>query len=139
VLVVPQDGTMVLLEKLRDLYLSASTFMHLFKNNYSPVETSVLGDFTESTFPGYAAGLSAWNTAAFLNGSGKAEIDADSATVFTCSGSASESAYGYYVMDPTDTELLWAERFASPVVISTAGDFVSVLARFTMLTEFTGP
>jgi hypothetical protein len=118
--------------------LPSPTVVHLFVNDYIPDETSVIGDFTEATFPGYSPAPATWPTPAFLNMDGQAEIDAINASTFSSTGTSIQTAYGYFVDDGSLTTCLWAERFSSPVPFMLSGSFVSVLLVLTAVSAFSG-
>lgn len=109
----------------------------LFKNNYSPVDATVLGDLTEADFDGYARiTLSTWSAAA-LDGSNKASSAIASQT-FTMSAPAAtpNTIYGIYVLTAGGA-LLYAERNpAGGITMNTAGQTYSYLPRFTGKSEF---
>lgn len=49
------------------VYANPGMKMHLYVNNYTPLPSSVLGDFTEAAWPGYAAQtLSVWSAASIV-------------------------------------------------------------------------
>ncbi len=114
-LLVPDVGEVELLDKmLKDALSTDETLtFRLFTNDFTPVEGSVLTDFTEAIFAGYAASVltrASWPAAATAAGvtsttnavQGNTKTDAGSVTVF-----------GYTVEGTTSTVLLWAERFAA--------------------------
>lgn len=108
-----------------------NTFLlRLFKNDYTPLITSVVGDFVEADFAGYAeVALTAWG-AIFTNANNQAETD-EEVNVFTKeAGGSANTIYGYYVTDSSGV-LMWAERNpAGGQVMSATGDTYSVLPRF---------
>lgn len=93
--------------------------LHLFKNDYTPDDDSVLVDFTESTFTGYA-------TVPILRAEmGAPAIDTnvayttrDTAPEFTCSGGSPENAYGWYLTSDDDDTVIFAQRFDTPRVMA---------------------
>jgi hypothetical protein len=108
--------------------------LRLFKNNATISTTSVVGDFTESTFPGYAAklgGLGFSSSAAAIDASGNASQNTGVINWTRATGAGSESLYGYYLVDNASGGLLWAEKFVGgPFTIDTAGQIVSVQLYF---------
>jgi len=116
--------------------LLEGAFLRVFKNNYTPINTSVLGDFTEADFDGYAEiELLGWSAAA-LNVDNKGETEL-AVQVFEMTGNTTpNTVYGIYVVSAAN-ELLYAERNpAGGVLMNTAGQTYSYLPRFTAITEF---
>jgi len=107
--------------------------IHLFKNNFVPVEAQVLADFVEADFDGYAAQtLAAWGTVA-LNVDGDAQM-VHTPIVWTHDGGATGcDVYGYYVVDAAGLVLLWAERNAAgPVLMDTLNQVYSVVPKLIL-------
>lgn len=128
-LLVPIVGENVILENIVNKTAPQNPVLRLFQNNITPADTDTAGTYTESTFPGYAAitltGAS-WNSAA----SGSIAYSAQQ--TITCSGSASQSVYGYYITQVTSGILMWAERDASaPFAIANSGDAVKITPTIT--------
>lgn len=127
---VTQPALVTLLDDLqseRDTWV-----MGLYTNNYTPLETSVIGDFTEATFGGYSrVAVDAWG-AAFWSSGGWAESDAALAT-FTATGAGLPvTVYGYFLLD-AGGNVVGAERNpAGGVTLSTAGQVFPVWPRFTL-------
>jgi hypothetical protein len=114
---------------------SAYWRVRLFKNDYTPLVTSVLGDFTEADFTGYSGFQVAVWLAAVINGAGKGIIVASPLLWTAGVIGTGNTIYGYYVTEGTDALVSYAERFASPVVIANVGDFVVVTPSVTAVTE----
>lgn len=95
--------------------------LHLFNNNYSPADTDTSPSvFTEPTDPGYS--VMTINPGSWIvtntGGSGSVWVYPTVTWLF----SAGDTIYGYYVTDPTDGVVLWAEDFAGgPVTIPSIG------------------
>jgi hypothetical protein len=108
----------------------------LYKNNYTPINTSLLANFTECNFDGYARiTLTGWPAAA-LDANNKAAT-ALAAQTFTCTGAVTPNdVYGMFVVSGAGA-LMFAERNPSgPITINTAGQTYSYTPKFTGLTEF---
>lgn len=136
-LVVPQEGSLILVELLRSA-LPSPLRVHLFVNDFIPDWTSTLTDFNEATFPGYTPGTASFPNPPSLNFDNAAEIDAGSPAVFNSTGPSGQTAYGYWVDNGTYDKIWWCERFASPVTFFITGSFVQIALGFTGITEFTG-
>jgi hypothetical protein len=95
--------------------------IHLFKNNLTPTDASVIGDFTEADFTGYASQNLTTFATAFLNGANQGETDAGLYT-FTQSGSTTtNNIYGYYVTTAGGA-LVYSERNPNaPVAMTGSG------------------
>jgi hypothetical protein len=125
-IVVPDVGEVTLLENIKTSY-SNSFHLHLYKNNFTPVEASVLGDFTEADFSGYATQAFGFTTA--LTVAGISYIVGSPLMWQQNGGGTSNTIYGYYVTDNSNTILLWAERFSSSKSMAGLADLLTVVAR----------
>jgi len=119
-LLVPDVGEVLLLSyALNKTAPGDDVKLKLFKNDYTPVEGSVVGDFTEADTAGYAAislAKADW-TVATNTGTTTAE---QPQKTFTLTGAGTH--YGYYITDTAGTGLLWAERFSdAPHTIPSGG------------------
>jgi len=104
--------------------------LRLFKNDKTPADADVVGDYTEANFTGYAAPT--------LTGASWTVTPGDPATAayaeqdFTSSADQSaQTVYGYYLTRATGGELVWAERFPTSQVIQNNGDRISITPRIT--------
>lgn len=105
--------------------------MHLYINDRVPTQFDVLGDYTEATFPGYAAQtMTSWGPA-FLNAEFQGEAN-DVLHTFTATSEpvSPESVYGTYWTDPSANLVRAERRPAGPVEIH-AGTQFSVQPRVT--------
>jgi hypothetical protein len=119
---VPNVGEAKMLEIILGLTPPQNLVLHLFKNNITPASTMVLSDYTEATFTGYAAvTLSSANWT--VTAGGPTTVEYTSGVSFTCSGTTSESVYGFYLTDALSSALMWSERFDdAPFVITYPND-----------------
>lgn len=99
----------VLLSELNDLialYYDGAD-LRLYSNNVTPSEISVIGDFTECTFTGYASqSMTPWSTS-YLPGILSAEGLSPPRT-FTCTAGGPQNVYGVFVT--VSGALLYAQR-----------------------------
>lgn len=99
---------------------------HLFVNDVDVTAETVIGDFDEAAFDGYAAdavgALAGPITLADGQRAMHAEVDFIAATGIVGPG---EVVYGVYVTDGAGTTLYAAERLSIPVPIANPGDFLS--------------
>lgn len=73
--------------------------VRLYTNNYTPVFGSVIGNFTEAAFPGYAAiNVNDWMVGADVS-SLRVQLISAAVKTFTYSGGGSPpyTVYGYYI------------------------------------------
>lgn len=129
---VVNEGEKILLNWM---FKSAGTnaVLHLYKNDYTPVDTSTVANFTASTFGGYTPATltrANWNNSV-TNAAGKAEIVYS--TDISWTSSTSETVIGYYVVD-TSGALLFAEKFAQARAL-VDGDSLTISPRFTLRSE----
>jgi len=131
---VPNGGELLILAELIAYF--DSLVLHLYKNNYTPIDTSVVGDFTSADFDGYASiALGPWG-APYTNGAGKAETD-ETVRTFTMTGAVTPNTIYGYTVQTAGGALVWAERNpAGGILLDGAGQVYSVLPRFTGKSEF---
>lgn len=139
---VPDVGELLLLNVLTGqagaTNISALTCF-LYSNNYTPVDGSVVGDFTEANFGDPAVNqarktLSAW-TAASTTGDSHAQSTAAAMTYTNTSGAAKD-VYGYWVGNVTKTNLYFAERFAGAPLNIPNNTALILTPNFTLISEF---
>jgi len=109
--------------------------LRLYKNNYTPIDSTLASDMTEADFSGYSqVGITMGSPTEVAN---KAKSVATAAAVFTHNGGGTANTiYGYYVYDTILGACLWAERFGSSQLMTNNGDEISVTAVLTADSEF---
>jgi hypothetical protein len=134
-LVIPNGSLTFVLDQLIDGEFGTLQVMHLFQNNVTVSDTTVIGDLEEATFDGYnSQGISGWSDA--LAVLPRAMTGANALTWAKIIGANPNSIYGYYVTD-LDGNLLWCENDPSaPVAMTTPGNTYTVVPRFTIRSEF---
>jgi len=137
-LVVPDEGEKELLDKmLKDaLSVNEDYVLKLFKNDFTPANTTSAGSLTEADFTNYVAitlTRATWNVAV-TNGSNKAETSYNTSPQSWTSGTTGNTIFGYYIIGATSTAVLWAERFATARVLSD-GDVLNLTPKFTLNSE----
>lgn len=128
-----KQGTVIALDRLR---LDGDTFttIRLFQNDHDPDPDDVDGSYVQADFSGYSPTLLGdWN-AAFVNGTGKGEIDADTVSWVHSGGATGNTCYGVYVTN-ADGHVVYAERFPAPQVMASSGDTIVYNAKFTLVTQ----
>ncbi len=97
----------------------------LFTSNTTPGTATVLGDFTEATFAGYAAiagSAITWSAAALV---GHIAQSTGSNLVFNNTSGGAVNVYGVYVTNAANTVLYFAERDpAAPVSVPAGGSYI---------------
>ena len=117
-------------------YGADNLLLHLYQNNYTPTDSSVIGSFTEATFDGYASQtIATWSTPSVT---AHVASSAAAPNVFTKSaGSTPNSIYGYYVTDSANTVMYWAERDPdAPIPMTSTGNTYTVTVRDTQQSLF---
>lgn len=89
--------------------------IHGFKNDYTPVNGSLLANFIESDFPGYSAlAILRANFGAPFLVANVAYIEQSVAPLFDCSGGTGQNMYGWYLTEDVDDTVVLAQRFDTP-------------------------
>jgi len=103
----------------------------LFKNDFTPDANSVLADFTEADFSGYAKVFP--NEAFYKNDTDNRFEQQHAVGVFTHNGGGvSNTIYGWYAVGAVDngggtqSEVMMSERFASPITMQESGDSIRI-------------
>jgi hypothetical protein len=95
---------------LQNLVAPFNTFtLRLFVNNHTPASPDTASNYTEASFPGYAAiAVNAWGNAAFnASSQGQTTETVRTFTQTSVPGSP-QTVYGYYITD-AGGNLQWAE------------------------------
>jgi hypothetical protein len=106
--------------------LLATPKIHLFSNDFQPMPTTLIGDFTEAAFSGYAA------VSAVLTGPVNFGLTASalvSPGVFLATDVdpfVPDTLRGWVLEDSGGSVWYAAERFPTPIPITSAGDFVDL-------------
>ena len=108
--------------------------VHLAAASFTPSPILVPADFTEATFPGYAAianTVAPWIFYTDPSQNGARVIECPEPLdgwLFKCTGAptAAQTIYGYYVTDSGGTNLYGSNLFATPLTVGAAGDAVEV-------------
>lgn len=128
--VIPDEGMKRLQDKMNGVGALNFT-LRLFQNNFTPVKGSIFSDFTDATFSGYVA-----QTCTFGAGTVTSNISTAVAAAITFTrsiGATSNTIYGWYLVDVTTSKVFAANLLATPKVMGTSGDGITVT-----LTELLG-
>lgn len=102
--------------------VGANLKLHLFSNNVTPSDSTVLADLTESTFTGYAAVT--LSSGSWTDSGVTAHQDTFTylAVTFTNSSGSNATVYGFYITDSGSTKLVGVALFdGSPITITASG------------------
>ena len=129
IIVPDQKGEILLLQYIVGMVNADNPVLHLFSNDVTPSDSTVIGDVTEVSRPGYAAitlASSNWTTTQ------SAGVTTAVYSEQTFSFTTNATSYGYYVTNETG-QLLWLERFSgAPFDIPNGGGTVSISAKLTL-------
>jgi hypothetical protein len=104
---------------------SANDKLRVFTNNITPGTATLIGDFTEATFAGYAAiamNTITWAAATLV---GHIAQSTGSNVIFSNTSGASVTVYGVYCTNASGSILYFAERDpAAPVTVVAGGSYV---------------
>lgn len=125
-LVCPNSGEIILLKYIVGLVDAGNPVLHLYGNDVTPADTTVIGDLTECTSAGYApVTLTSVNWTVVQDG--LTGVTTAQYTQRSFAFSTAARTYGYYVTD-TSNNLLWLERFdGAPYVMPDDGGSVAVV------------
>lgn len=119
----------IALAAIRTRY-NAATTLHLYKNDYTPVPDSADANFTEADFPGYSDEDLAGDWGAITEAAdGKWYIQTPGIEFAWSGVGSSNTIYGWYIKDAT--EVIMAERFASPLLVESDSLPFRLTIRFT--------
>lgn len=131
-LLVPNVGAQEMLRRALNYSATGDVSLKLFTNDYTPVETSVVGSFTEAAWTGYAAKTLTGGSWTVTNAD-PSEASYAQQTYTSTAGSQNAPNYGYYVTNAAGTVLIYAERFSDgPYTIVNNGDTISVTPKITL-------
>lgn len=136
-MIVPAIAESILLDYITSFAVSDGWQLRLYKNNYTPVDSSTFLNFVECNFQDYAAiDLDSWS-AATQDGAGNSYAEHAMETFVKGTGGTTNQAFGYYVTN-SDPQVLWAERFdPGPIDFLVAGDSLDITARLRLRGENT--
>lgn len=118
-----------LLEKAGPLHSK----VHLAQGTFVPTDASVVGDFTECDFNGYAeASLTAWEDP-HLHGDGTAEVIPTTIATFAPTDAlVPNTCTGYWIED-ADGDYAGGEAFANPVAMIQPTDRINIVCKWQTL------
>lgn len=106
--------------------------MKLFTNDITPSVNSLVADFTEATFTGYAPVTLTAFSAPYLTDDDQGAANSPLATFAPASPfTVGEIVHGWFVVDATG-DLVMAGRFDAPQNMNASGQLLQVLVRFVL-------
>jgi hypothetical protein len=109
--------------------------LRLYCNNYTPVDTSVLGSFTEAAGGGYAAISLANGSWTVTTGNDPSDaVYAEQTFTFTGALTTNTTVYGYYLEDNDGSTgaPVFAELLGTPFVPANNGDTLKLTIKFQL-------
>jgi len=132
-LLVPNAGEGLMLEHIVGKTAIENVTLKLFKNDYTPVEGSIAGSFTEADFTGYAAKTNLTGASWNITTGDPSYADFAEQTFTSTAGSQNQPVYGYFIVGNTSATILWAERFSDgPYTIVNNGDAIKITPRIEL-------
>lgn len=110
--------------------LSSGIVVHLYSNNYQPLVSSLITDFTEADYTGYAEQPITGFAAASWASQGAAIVYGDTIATFQPSGTTLTTVcYGYYVTITVSMVviLIGGEKFASAIPMASPADQINIV------------
>ncbi len=122
-------GELLLLQYIVGLVDAGNPVLHLYANDVTPTDSTVVGDLLETTSSGYAAiTLVSSNWTTTQSGGVTSAVYSEK----TFSFATDCTAYGYYVTT-TSGQLLWLERFSgAPFELPSGGGTISLSTVLTL-------
>lgn len=114
---------------------SKDIVIRLFTNDYTPVDTSVIGSFTEAAGGGYVAkALSNGSWTITPANDPSDAVYGEQIWTFTGPLTGNPTIYGYYLEDNNGSggTLIWAERLAANFTPSQNGDQLKITPKFQL-------
>jgi len=130
--IYPDDGLLEFLDRA----IVGGFLYHLFTNDITPSRGTIIDDFDEADYSGYAAvGVAA---AAFTLEGIAAHIGSKIAAPisFTNTSGGDYAVYGYYVTNADDDTLLMAARFDDAPVTQEAGESWVIIPTISDYSQF---
>lgn len=131
-LVLPVTLGLAYLQALVDALTDGEVEVHLFVGATVPTPATVLGDYVEADFDGYAP-IDLVPTTPAVNPEGWAQMDVPTAHFVATGGTTPNTVTGYYLTDNTNTIYLGGERFPNSFVVDETGDYIDLDTSFQLL------
>lgn len=131
---VPTAGELKLLAYMLGKTSPADLTLCLYVNNYTPVDASVLGDFTEMSTHGYASKtltMASWGAPSTVSSKASSSY-AQQTWSFTAA--AVVTVYGWFLKDSANV-VVAAEKFTTGQAVEFLGDIIRVTPVMTLNSE----
>lgn len=129
-LLVPNVGEVIIMENFLNKTAPEDLRLKLYSSDTTPSESDTDATYTETSGGGYAD--EALTAASWVVTPGNPTSGAYPEVVFTFTGAAG-NVYGYYVVQETSGDLMWAERFTNaPLNIQNNGDEIRITLQITL-------
>jgi hypothetical protein len=123
-IVFTNSGELIALKNILNQEAPETLELRLYTNNKVPAKTDVTADYTEASGFGYAAVT--LTPGDFVYTPGDPSTAAFPQITFAFTGAAG-SIHGYYVVQETSGELMFANRFANaPITVINNGDEIRI-------------
>ena len=109
--------------------------LHLYTNNLVLAENTVVADLVQPTFGGYASSILSGASWTVTMGNPAVATFPDMSFACNISPFTPQTVYGYFVTRDGGTNLMWAEKFPIPQIISATGERIVVSPRLTARDE----
>lgn len=124
-MVIPNAGKLLWLEWMvsKESASFGALGLSLYTNNYTPVATSIISNFTAATFTGGAPKTiprSDWDAPGLVGD--VAYIALPSAPSWICTAGGPQTCYGWFLYDLTTSTALAAQRFTAPRVMDVGAE-----------------
>ena len=130
-IVIPNEGVLESVSRI----IADNMRLKLFKNDYTPVHTSALANFTECDVAGYADVLVVfgdWDAPALSGNTGYTQT---APIAFSATAPNTQDIYGWYLVDGTSTFVIAAARFdVAPTELNSTG--FSVIPYLALISKF---
>jgi hypothetical protein len=126
--ITPYAMNQIMLGLRTQLLVPGNPKYRLFQNDITPTPESVAADFTVATFDGYADKIFTMPSGPFRDVDGSFYFTGGG--TWTMSGSTTPNViYGSYVLDFTGANLIFAQRFDTPVPMVDAFSVIAIAAK----------
>ena len=128
---IPNVDLITLIQSIITGMLTTSK-VHLYKAIVNPPgPNTVIGDFTEADFVGYAAKTAAFG-APYINAAGQAVTDSPLLTWIPTAATTPNTILGYYVTDAAGTTLIFCAQFVVPVNLVNTTDALPLVIQYIL-------
>jgi hypothetical protein len=129
-LLVPNGSEVIMMENFLNKAAPQDLRVKLYSSDTTPAETDTAATYTETSGGGYSDVALVAATWTVTGGNPTTATYPEITISFT---GAAGNVYGYYVVQETSGDLMWAERFTSaPLNIQNNGDEIRITLQITL-------